>query len=86
MPVSASSTTVNLANRMDEKPASRNRNLPDVGDAQGSVSESAAGLILVGLLCLNIRRHIACRRIGWGMDSARGTNLGRHCVDRLLAP
>jgi len=43
-PVSAGSTTVDLANRMDEKPGSRNRNLPDVEDALGWVWESAAGL------------------------------------------
>ena len=41
-PVSAGGTTVDLANRMDEKPGSRNRNLPGVEYALGSVEESAA--------------------------------------------
>jgi len=35
---------VDLANRMDEKPGSRNRNLPGVEHACESVGESAAGL------------------------------------------
>ena len=43
-PVSAGGTTVDLAKRMDEEPGSRNRNLPGVEYALGSVGESAAGL------------------------------------------
>jgi len=44
MPVSAGGTTVDLANKMDEKPGSRNRNLQGVEYGLGSVGESAAGL------------------------------------------
>ena len=43
-PVSAGGTMVDLANRMDDKTGSRNRNLPGVVDALGSVGKSAAGL------------------------------------------
>ena len=43
MPVSAR-TAADLANRMDEKPGSRNRNLPGVEYALESVGESACGL------------------------------------------
>jgi len=43
-PVSAGGTTVDLANRMDEKHGSRNRNLPGGVYALGWVGESAAGL------------------------------------------
>ena len=42
-PVSAG-TAADLANRMDEKPGSRNRNLPGVEYALESVGESAGGL------------------------------------------
>jgi len=42
--ISASGTTVDLANRLDEKPGSCNWNLPCVEYAVGSVGESAAGL------------------------------------------
>jgi len=42
-PFSAGGTTVDLANRMDEKPGSGNRNLPGVEYALGSVGELAAG-------------------------------------------
>jgi len=44
MPVSAGRTTVDLLNRMDEKPGRRNRNLPGVVYALGWLGESAAGL------------------------------------------
>ena len=44
IPVSAGCTTVDLANRMDEKPGCCNRNLPGLEYALGSVGESAAGL------------------------------------------
>jgi len=43
MPVSAG-TAADLANRMDENPGSRNRNLPGVEYALKSVGESAGGL------------------------------------------
>ena len=42
-PVSAG-TAADLANRMDEKPGSRNRNLPGVEYALEAVAESAGGL------------------------------------------
>jgi len=42
-PVSAG-TAADLANRMDEKPGSRNRNLPGVEYALEAVGESAGGL------------------------------------------
>ena len=42
-PVSAG-TAADRANRMDEKPGSRNRNLPGVEYALESVGESAGGL------------------------------------------
>ena len=44
MPVSASGTTVDLANRMDGKPGSHNRNLRGVECVLGSVGKSTAGL------------------------------------------
>jgi len=43
MPVSAG-TAADLANRMDEKPGSGNRNLPGVEYALEAVGESAGGL------------------------------------------
>ena len=43
MPVAAA-TAADLANRMDEKPGSRNRNLPGVEYALESVGESVGGL------------------------------------------
>jgi len=43
MPVAAA-TAAALANRMDEKPGSRNRNLPGVEYALESVGESVGGL------------------------------------------
>jgi len=44
MPVSPGGTTVDLANRMDEKPGSRKWNLPGVEYALRSVGESASGV------------------------------------------
>ena len=42
-PISAG-TAAHLANKMDEKPGSRNRNLPGVEYALESVRQSAGGL------------------------------------------
>jgi len=44
MPISAGGTTVDLVNRMDEKPGSRNRKLVGVEHAQGLVGELVAWL------------------------------------------
>jgi len=43
-PISAGRTTVDLANRIDEKPGCSNRYLPGVEYALGTVGESGAGL------------------------------------------
>ena len=61
-PVSPGGTTVDLANRRDEKPGSRNQNLPgaSVDYARGSVGESAAGL----------NSHLTSRDAGVSVDTS----------------
>jgi len=78
-PVSAG-TAADLANRMDEKPCSRNRNLPGIEYALEAVGESADGLDSPPTSSAFEYPHTDCRYV----DPRRRNGFFR--VYRLVSP